>query len=325
MAPKAKGVCAKGLSAHRLKGAADKILAAIPSAPESQAMRSYKDASEKNKRPCKRFQLPSFSKPSPAPLPRAAELAWWSKECIPVAPPDTVMVKIGDPSLVVGIDVETHDWDDEPAKPRLGRFGHFTYRSEHDLAYPRIVQIGWVIGEPRAHAPLLISKERFVKPWEFCVTERAIKFHGIADARLRAEGGLLDAVLREFLADVFGACRQGGRIVAHHLEFDAGIIAHELERSGLDYFQQEWAATVRQGTCTMDPEVCRWIRRCHGQESSGTQMTSNLKNLVHAMVPDSEQLLDRHHTAGADAQMHRLLYIAIHALAQEASRSTSRD
>ena len=129
-------------------------------------------------------------------------------------------------------------------------------------------------------------------------------------------------VLREFLADVPGACRQGGRAVAHHLEFDAGIIMNELERCGLHDLQCEWAGAMREGTCTMDPEILRWIRECHGQETFGKHLRLNLKDMVRAMVPDSEHLLSSHHTAGADAQMHRLLYLAMHTLIMKAPTST---
>jgi hypothetical protein len=40
--------------------------------------------------------------------------------------------------------------------------------------------------------------------------------------------------------------------------------------------------------------------------------------MVLALVENGEQLLAKHHAAGADAQMHRLLYIALNTLAKKA-------
>ena len=164
-----------------------------------------------------------------------------------------------------------------------------------------------------------MTKQRFVKPWGATVTPKAETLHGTSNATLEASGGRSDAVLRKFLRDVLPACQCGGRVISHHLEFDAGIIMNELERCGLAHLQSEWASAVRQGTCTMDPGICRWVHKCFGREATGTHIP--LRGMVLALVENGEQLLAKHHAAGADAQMHRLVYGALNTLAKKASNS----
>ena len=77
----------------------------------------------------------------------------------------------------------------------------------------------------------------------------------------------LAAVLREFVSVLQNVCkRDGSRIVAYHLELDAGIIKRELRTSGLD--DSEWSRAARsRGFCTMCPELGRWISHCVGRDA----------------------------------------------------------
>ena len=52
----------------------------------------------------------------------------------PVPPPESVVVKIGSPSLTIGADIETHDWKKIPGtKGGSGPHGFYT-RKDADLA-----------------------------------------------------------------------------------------------------------------------------------------------------------------------------------------------
>ena len=108
-------------------------LEAATGAPDSQAMRSddaAKPASEQkdHQRPRNKFVCPPFPKSTPVKIPRAADVLWWTNPIVPVPPPSTVAQKLGD-GLAIGIDIETHNWYDEPSKGRTGRFGFWTFRS----------------------------------------------------------------------------------------------------------------------------------------------------------------------------------------------------
>lgn len=249
---------------------------------------------------------------APKRVPRAAELHMGQMR--PTAPPGVVLNKIGNPDLVIGVDIETHDWlHDQCNKGQIGQFGFYTLRDERDLAYSRMIQLGWVVGCLAADAPPEISKDKFVQPEGFEVSARATNYHKLTHAQVVEGGEPLTEVLRDFMEDIISAFKRGGRVVAHHLEFDAGIIKNELARCGLHDFADQWASMVRRGTCTMDPEIGRWARTCFGKEAGPetSKPIVGLKQMMHWFVPGGGPLVAKHHDAGADAQMHRLLYIAL--------------
>ena len=110
-------------------------------------------------------------------------------------------------------------------------------------------------------------------------------------------------------------------MVAHHLTFDAGIIDRELARCGLHDYQKEWANAARAGCCTMDPEIGRWVRGCFGRDTGPetAKNTMRLKELAGWLIPRNAELLAKHHTAGADAELHLLLYGELGRIAAAAS------
>ena len=114
---------------------------------------------------------------------------------------------------------------------------------------------------------------------------------------------------------------QRGRVVCHHLEFDAGIIDNELARCGLEHLRPEWATAVRKGCCTMCPEIGRWVRTCFGRDTGPptAKNTMRLKELAGWLIPRNAELLAKHHTAGADAELHLLLYGELGRIAAAAS------
>ena len=99
-------------------------------------------------------------------------------------------------------------------------------KDDATLQFARIVQIGWVMGSSSVDAPTN-NKTHYVKPEGFEVTEKATKFHKISNEILNLRGLPLESVLREFMADVKEVCDNGGKIVAHQIEFDAGVIHEE--------------------------------------------------------------------------------------------------
>ena len=60
---------------------------------------------------------------------------------------------------------------------------------------------------------------------------------------------------------------------------------------------------ARNGVCTMDPAIGRWVRQSVGEDdgSSKTQNVLALKKLVEYLVPEDRKLLDHHHSAGTDS------------------------
>ena len=128
------------------------------------------------------------------------------------------------------------------------------------------------------------------------------------------EGLKLQDVLNMFIADLRELELQPhGRVVCHHAEFDFGIIDRELQRCGMEEERVVLKRCATSGYCTMNPAIGGWLKTGFGRdaspESKGDVM--KLKTLVSWLMPESAHLLERHHTAGADAALHRLLYFKL--------------
>ena len=103
------------------------------------------------------------------------------------------------------------------------------------LQEARIVQIGWSVhaagGEPTV-------KEFIVCPTGFRISNEANVTHGVTVKEATTSGASLQEVLIEFMRDVSETRALGGRLVAHHLAFDAGIVMKELARAGLTHTER---------------------------------------------------------------------------------------
>ena len=95
----------------------------------------------------------------------------------------------------------------------------------------------------------------------------------------------------------------GGKLVAHHMEFDAGIIAKEMISHAMWNLLEKFELFARNGVCTMDPAIGRWVRQSVGEDdgSSKTQNVLALRKLVEYLVPEDRKLLDHHHSAGTNS------------------------
>ena len=263
----------------------------------------------------KRFQL-SACCPQPQkrvpPIPKASDIKVGGGWC---EPPAAVASKLGRGSdWLIGIDIETHDWEiSRGNKGSIGQFGFYNLCLPVDLE-ARVVQLGWAFGPAGAAATV---KERLIRPVGFRVSEKAREYHKISHARAEDEGAPIADVLSEFIDDLLQVVKgEGGRLVCQHLEFDAGIIANELLRCGMKDAKAQFESIVRAGLCTMSPEIGRWLVQCWG-EDCGSAKTTNalaLKTIVHRLLPESASLLERQHSAGVDALLHRKVAYALRGL-----------
>ena len=130
-------------------------------------------------------------------------------------PPD-LSAKLAGLDLIIGIDIETHDWETRNKKKGgVGQYGFYTIRHPDDLLV-RIVQIGWAIGGISDGD--VVVKEYTVKPQDFVISEKAAKYHNISNELAHLEGKPLRDILVEFISDIRSATSKGGRVVAHNLE-----------------------------------------------------------------------------------------------------------
>ena len=85
-------------------------------------------------------------------------------------------------------------------------------------------------------------------------SNEATEKHHISQDQAINHGKPLRDALQVMMHDILECCAKGGRIVAHHLDFDAGIISQELQRAGLMNYKDAFEREVRRGICTMDAQ-----------------------------------------------------------------------
>ena len=241
-----------------------------------------------------------------APLP---ELHRLTEEVATLPAPKPVMEKLHGPHLFIGIDVETHAL--VPRGPsqasfwRTGEYGFLTTANDETLSFLRLVQLGWAYVEDGSDVPVV--KTCLIKPEGFTIDIAATDKHGIKHSEAVEHGQPLAEVLRIFLDDLTSCLEKGYRICAHHLGFDAGTLSREMARAGINPLREAWSNGVREGLCTMDPDICHWVRQFVGIGDKPRSIPMRLRDLVTVLLPRQAHLLARSHTAGADAHMHLLI------------------
>ena len=207
------------------------------------------------------------------------------------------------------------------SKGGTGQYGHYARCNSNDHA-ARIVQIGWAV---RKDDEPLVVKERLVKPHGYTISAKATRYHGISQAFADSQGMRLRDVLNKFMQEMSELHQAGARIVVHHLEFDCGIISKELGRACLDEFQEQWAIIARNGLCTMDPSIGKWVRTCKGLELAPCHSgnTMKLDDMLRCLVPDA-CCRGARHSASCDARLHVLLYNALYDMVREAAELAGR-
>ena len=223
----------------------------------------------------------------------------------PLPAPPIVQAMFGSERAFMAIDIETHALVPNNVGGswwRTGEFGVLTTASEVAISTLRVVQVGWAIGEVTANEPKV--KARLVLPEGFEIEASATAKHSITHAEAVSHGVVLKSVLLELIEDLAETEKLGGRLCSHHLGFDGGVLSEEMRRAGLDQVAIDWARFVRKGLCTMNPDICQWIRQQTGQADRPRNIPMRLADAVQAMVADPKSLLAKQHDAGCDARAH---------------------
>ncbi len=95
------------------------------------------------------------------------------------------------------------------------------------------------------------------------------------------------------------------------------ILAEEMKRLELADMAEAWRDVVRRGVCTMDPHIGHWMRKQMGVADANPWIIPiRLTDAFRALLPEHRSLLDGHHDAGNDCQMHWLLAREVEARAR---------
>lgn len=127
-------------------------------------------------------------------------------------------------------DLDTHGWPDHERRVgkqgERGQFGHTQWADPASLKYARIVKLSWQIyGEGK----LLRKEERLISgvpPIQY----KAARCHNITDEMVAQDGVPIGWALSDFMKDLQWLISDGGQLVAHNIEFAAGIVHAELDR-----------------------------------------------------------------------------------------------
>ena len=212
-----------------------------------------------------------------------------SSEAVP-PPSDEVVFELG-------FDIKTNDFLDGRKPYCVGRFGHGCWCHHDDLQF-RLVQLGWFT----------------------CFAESEI------DVKARNHHGA--QVLEEFMSAAWSVHEAGGVLVSHHLEFDSGVIDEELKRCHLETWRTRWQTIASHGICTLDLDTQEWLQRAFGKPHTAGEKTlvMSLKDsigLFYANDANVRSLLQKAHTAAADAELHVMLLHALRGLAKRAISSSA--
>ena len=241
-----------------------------------------------------------------APTPRATDLVCGPPT--PLPPPTVIAHQLAQTHhLAVGIDIETHNL--VPGNTKVwaeGQFGFKTTIDPDSITAMRLIEIGFAIGDCHGGDP--IAQSCVIRPDGFMVSCEATRVHHISHGDAVQDGIPLKDALELMVTRVLEAVSAGHRIVSHHLEFDAGIIAAELVRAGLQHLCDDWAHAVKNGFCTMNPDVAMWVRSMIGMHDKPYWIPMRIKDMVDGLLPNATALLGQHHRARDDALMHWHLY-----------------
>ena len=256
------------------------------------------------------FQLLSKEKRANR-TPRAASI---SATAIASPMPAVVFSRLGCPAAVIGFDCTTHDWDDTVSN--RGAIGQFGWYTNQDIVFPRVIRIAWTSLTSPTSKPSV--KSVLIKPVEYVVGLKATAYHGLAQSTVDSDGQSLAIALSVFVTDVVDAVSQGARLCAHGLEFDAGLVDAELQRCGLVELRETWRQISREGYCTMNPDLGRWLQQNAGLDVGPEQdWTGRRKHLIglvatmRALDLQVDEYEERAHDSRHHAVMCRQIYLEL--------------
>ena len=228
------------------------------------------------------------------------------------------------PPAVLAVDIETHDWREKWYEPtpaekeeaarqlaarleeaaskcnaqagpcptcriralQTGQFGHFTINKPWELTYSRVVQLGFVVSD--AEGNVLRRFERCISDVPGGCSEKATKYHGLTNEQL-ARGIPIAEAMKQFGAEL-RKLDAGGKLIAHNLEFDAGILRAELELLGDEFAEttELLCRLAKDGVCTLELAQKKFVgvgKLDTACEPFGIDTTSTMR---HTAVYDAE-------------------------------------
>ena len=160
-------------------------------------------------------------------------------------------------------------------------------------------------------------------PNGYDISQKATNKHGITTEHAAIRGLSLPQLLEDFMSAAWSVHEAGGVLVSHHL----GII--DKERCHLETWRTRWQTIASHGICTLDLDTQEWLQRACGKPHTAGEKTlvMSLKDsiqLFYANDANVRSLLQRAHTAAANAELHVMFLHALRGLAKRAISSSAQ-
>ena len=162
-----------------------------------------------------------------------------------------------------------------------------------------------------------------------CLIQRAVDVHGLTDAVLAERGMPLADVLRQFSVALHRLRHDGGLLVAHLLESDAGLLHSELRCVGAVGDAALLAALATDGVCTMQAAAAQQrlaVRPPRTDAQLRNSFNFNLRAInlaaacrMYGVAMPAESGGYRAHAALFDAELAGRLYFAMRGIAYATS------
>ena len=187
-----------------------------------------------------------------------------------------------------------------------------------NLDFSRPVSVGWCAFAE--DGDVLDRQELHISDAPPC-QQRAQDIHGLTDAMLADRGLPMAEVLRQFASALRRLQQDGGLLVAHLMEFDAGLLTRECQRIGAIDDAALLTCLATDGVCTMQaaaaqqmavvfsPRTDEQLRNSFNFKLYAIKLENACRMYGVAMPTESEGY--RAHNAMYDAEVAGRLYFAM--------------
>ena len=177
------------------------------------------------------------------------------------------------------VDVETHDWKEDPHPPE-----------------GRIVEIAWKLYDEES---CIESKQYLIKPHGYNeISQKATSIHGITTERAISQGSHANLVFDEFTATLKTLPRDGF-VIAHSMPHDNSILMHNLnQEQGMVWKNAPKCDTHEPALLTHVPHKAGYKYTAHSRPYG-----MKLAELHSLICTEHKPCMDFAHMAGADVEM----------------------
>ena len=186
------------------------------------------------------------------------------------------------------------------------------------IASSRVVQVGWASFS--TDGDVLERRQLCVSDAPPC-QQRAVDVHGLTTEALRESGQPIAQVLRQFASALRVLQQDGGLVLSHGMDKDAGLMASEFRRAGMPEEALLVEQMATEGICTLTaaaaqqrqrivPRAVEQLRDSFDPSAHAISLSAACR-MYGVVVPAATPGGGRPHTALYDATLAGQLFFAM--------------